>query len=276
MEASEPNVSLGSYHSITLELYNQVSIIKEKWYPSQIDRLRDAQMGKSSPVIVIAMDDESALVTQVGSHASKVLLDLDPGIPRKGNDIDGHRRETLAYFNTLATFMRKLREEEIAQYFVIGGPGFTKDGFFEHLKTNFSDLITNVSIVDASSAGQNGVREIILSKIPDNFTAGQSAQNQSKLLQEVLEHLGTSTDKIAYGMNVKIAIGLGAVDKLLILDNKMHMSIETRNEIEELISQNKSMGGRTVLMSSFHDQSSKEILEGLGGIVAILRFPLPK
>ncbi|MHA2503104.1 MAG: mRNA surveillance protein pelota [Candidatus Kariarchaeaceae archaeon] len=274
MAASEENVSLGSYHAITLELFKEVTIVKSQWFPSELDRLRNAQMGASSPVLVVAMDDERALVTQVGTHASKIMLDLDPGIPRKGHDPQGHMRATREFFDDLAIFLRNTKAEGDIRYVVIGGPGFTKDAFAVHVKTNYSELFVDMAIVEASSAGQSGVREIVMSKIPEQFTAGQSAKYQSELIEELLEYMGTDIDRIAYGSHLDRAIELGAVDRLLVLDELMHQTVEKRVQVEEYISKTQQVGGKTILMSSMHDVSNKEILLGLGGIVAFLRFSI--
>ena len=275
--ASDENVSLGSYHAITIELFQELSIIKPAgWKDSELNRLRNAQMGESSPLVVVAMDDETALVTQVGSHASKILLELDPGIPRKGHDPDAHQRETQQFFDELAIFLRRLREDGVAQYIVIGGPGFTKDNFYEYLKIHHRDLIQDFTVVNTDSSGRAGVREIVTSKIPDNFMAGQSARKQAELMSEVMERLGKDTGEIAYGSDIRRAAEMGAVETLLILDNQLHQSVDRRQEVEELISLVEQMGGKSVLMSASHDSSRKEMLEGFGGIIALLRYPLPK
>ena len=277
LEASDDQISLGSYHAITLELFKEISITKPTgWLQSELSRLRTAQMGESTPLVVVAMDDEAALVTQVGSHASKILLDLNPGIPRKGHDPQGHQDATIDYFNQLAKFLRQHREEGIAEYIIIGGPGFTKDAFYDHLKLEFTDLLKDLSIVDISAPGRAGIREIVLSKIPDNFLTGQSAKQQARLMAQVLETLGKDTGEIAYGFDVQKAIEMGAVDKLLVLDSQLHVSVERRQELETLITSAEQMGGKAILMSASMDDSNKEILEGLGGVVALLRFPLPK
>ena len=276
-EASDENISLGSYHAITVEFFQEVVIIKPQgWKSSELNRLRSAQMGESSPLVVVAMDDEAALVTQVGSHASKILLDLDPGIPRKGHDPQGHYDATQSYFKELAHFLRLQREEGIAQYIVVGGPGFTKDAFYDYLKIQHHDLIQDLMIVNTNSPGRAGIREIISSKIPQNFLAGQAARQQAKLMGEVMERLGKDTNELAYGSDIKKATEMGAVDTLLVLDTQLHQSVERRHVIEELISAVEQMGGRTILMSASHDESTKDILDGFGGMIALLRFPLPK
>lgn len=273
-QASDESISLGSHHAITIELYKKLTIIKDNWTQGELNRLRDAQMGDPKPLVVVSMDDQSAIISQVGSHASKILLELDPAIPRKGSDPSQHQQATREFFKELSAFLEMKREEGIAEYIVVGGPGFTKDNFFEYVKINHPDLLTNFQVVASDSAGRPGIREIITHRLPDNFIAGKTASFQAKLIEEILEILGKDYQTIAYGSDVPRALEMGAVDRLVILDSLMHDTIEQREKIEELMEKNEQMGGKSILFSSMHDSS--EIIKGLGGIVALLRFELPK
>lgn len=274
-EASDPSVSLGSYHSINIELYKKLSIIKPQgWSNQDVKRIREAQMGKPSNLIVVAIDDQSAIISQVGTHASKILLEMEPSIPRKGSDPQQHRKETREFFSELAEFLQQQKEQGTAKHFIIGGPGFTKENLSDYLKINHPELINNLKFVHTKSAGRGGIKEIITEHISDNLNAGLQAQRQAQLIEEILEAIGKDTGLIAYGSDVVKAAEMGAIEKLLVLDTELRDTLEKRGKIQKIMEKVENMGGETILMSSMHDSS--EILEGLGKIVALLRFKLPK
>ena len=93
-----------------------------------------------------------------------------------------------------------------------------------------------------------------------------------ELVGEVLKRLGKGENNITYGLKeVEKAAIYGAVDHLLVLD-KLLVNPEEREKIEKIIKLVKSNGGRVTIMSSLHD--SGKTVEGLSGIIALLRFPI--
>ncbi len=66
---------------------------------------------------------------------------------------------------------------------------------------------------------------------------------------------------------------MGAIETLLISDDQLRIDdISRRMEIDKLVEENTTMKGNTVLMSIHHE--SGEQLSKLGGIAALLRFPI--
>jgi protein pelota len=273
LEASDPQISLSSYHTLKIELLRQISIEKSKWSKFELEKIESSQLGTPSGLVIVAIDDQSAIVSQVGSHATRILLDLEPTIPRKGSDVIQHTRSMMLFFADLSQFLNDLHGNNVLEYLIIGGPGFTYESFVDYLKDSYAHLTKNFSSVATNNSGRSGIQEILTSHLPDSFVAGKSAQMQAKLIQRILDELGKDTGLIAYGSDVNYAASVAAIDQLLILDTKLHESLEKRSQLTELMDHVKQNRGKVVLMSSLHD--SGEILKGLGGIVSILRFRLP-
>ena len=277
LEASDETVSLGSHHSINLELLKEVKIIKPNgWNLSELKRLKNSNFTNANGLIIIIIDDEEMLAVQVGEHATKKLLELKPSITRKGSDPEGNHNETKKYFNEVAGFMRDLKQDNLAKYWIIGGPGFIKENFGEFLKENYNEFIKNLKIVDTLNTGMKGVKEVLLNKVPENFKVGISAKKQSELMSMFMERLGRNKDNIAYGSDLEELANMGSVKYLLVLDKELHKLPEHRGKIERIMSIVEKMGGNSVLMSSQYDEERTNILEGFGGIIAILRYEIKK
>lgn len=275
LEASDSHVTLGNYHTIKIELLKKISIKKYKWSSIDLEKIRAAQLGTPSGLVLIAIDDESALVSQVGTYATRILLELSPSIPRKGSDPKQHVKETLNFFADLSKFINKQRDEGIAEHIIIGGPGFTREKYLEYLYNNYPQISGNILSVATNSAGRPGIREIISDHIPENYISGNIAKLQSTLIQRCMEELGKDSGLVAYGQDVYYAAEIGAIEYLLVLDTELRGSIAKREKVQQLMEYVKKIRGKTITMSSMHEETGT-ILKGLGGIAALLRFKLPK
>ncbi|MCY3411197.1 MAG: mRNA surveillance protein pelota [Candidatus Heimdallarchaeota archaeon] len=272
--AGDESVSLGSHHSIAIELKKPVSIIKDSWSRSELEELRESQLGNPLGLIILVIDDDHALITQVGSHASKILLEIVPAVTRKGSDPNQYQQSLQDYFEEVLNFLRDLQKQGKIEQLVVGGPGFIHEKFMELLRKSLPNLIKQSLNVAIKSSGRPGIQEILNYHLPENFVEQNKGVRQAELVQEILDHLGRNTGLVAYAGDVVHAIEIGAVEKLLILDKELHKSPEERNKINRLMDDARTMRGFVSIMSSMHDNG--KIIEGLGSIVAILRFPIPK
>ena len=78
------------------------------------------------------------------------------------------------------------------------------------------------------------------------------------------------------GSDLEELANMGSVKYLLVLDKELHKLPEHRGKIERIMSIVEKMGGNSVLMSSQYDEERTNILEGFGGIIAILRYEIKK
>ena len=66
---------------------------------------------------------------------------------------------------------------------------------------------------------------------------------------------------------------IGAIDQLAVLDTMLHSSVDFRNRFETVAKNVRNFGGKVLVISSNHPY--KDQILHLGGLVGILRFPLP-
>jgi len=166
---------------------------------------------------------------------------------------------------------------------VIASPGFIKDQFLSYtneqaqkedigvLKTNKSKFIT----AHASSGHKHALREVI------NDPTVAEKLKETKALGEVLaldhfyEMMKVDPDRAFYGLSdIKMANERLAISTLLLVDDFFSSSDQkTRKQYVALVQSVKENGGQVRIFSTLH--VSGEQLKQLGGIAAILRFPLP-
>jgi protein pelota len=90
---------------------------------------------------------------------------------------------------------------------------------------------------------------------------------ETQLVERVLEAIATNRP-CAYGRKeVEQAIEAGAVETLLVSD-----SVVRDLAVERMMHDAEAARGHVVLVSPHHEAGAR--LEGLGGVAALLRFPI--
>ncbi|MHA2276696.1 MAG: mRNA surveillance protein pelota [Candidatus Kariarchaeaceae archaeon] len=272
VEASDTNITIGSYHTIKIELYKEISIKKkEPWTQYDLNSLETAVVGQSTGLVIVSLDDDSAIIARVGTHATKMILEINPTIPRKSGDSKQHIQATTTFFKTLTDFLIEKNEEGIADYILIGGPGFTRENYSEYTKSNYSTIHQKMHFTATQSAGHPGIRELVLNHLPSEYIEGNEAGIQAKLIQAFFDELGKDSGKVAYSEQVYKAAEMGSIEHLLVLDTLLRGSVDQRNKIIQLMSTVQSNRGKVKIISSMQELS--ELLVNFGGLVSILRFP---
>ena len=169
-----------------------------------------------------------------------------------------------AYFDEI---LGKLRGSDLGEALVIVGPGFTREAFLEYLRARDPALASKVHAHGTAHAGMQGIHEALKAGVGAKVFGDSRVGYETRLVEEVLEAIATNRP-CAYGpAEVAEAVHAGAVDTLLVSD-----AVVRDPQIEELMRDVESARGTVVLVSRHHEAGRK--LESLGGIAALLRFPI--
>ena len=148
---------------------------------------------------------------------------------------------------------------------IIGGPGPTKEDFLNGTYLNNEIKKKIIGIKDTSYTGEFGLHELV-DKSHD-LLAEEEISIEKKLVQRFFEMLAKEEEKTTYGYNeTKKALAMGAVQVLLVSDNFKEEKIES---LEEEADKYKT----ELRIISTETREGKQLSE-LGGIAAILRFPI--
>jgi len=129
--------------------------------------------------------------------------------------------------------------------------------------------------VHASSGHRHALKEILMDEAVVNKLADTKAAGEVRALNDFYEMLKKDPDRAFYGVNhVTTACERLAIETLLLVDDLFRAAdIATRKKYVALVEAVKENGGNTHIFSAMHQ--SGEQLSQLGGIAAILRFPIP-
>ena len=154
------------------------------------------------------------------------------------------------------------------QTIVLAGPGFFKNDFLKYLELKHKDLAKK-SIVEATgSGGRVGINEVLKKGTVEKLAAENRVAFEISAINEILQEIAKSSNLVVYGKKqVKEAINLGAIEKLLVLDNLIRSE-----DLEESMDMVENMSGEVLVISSQHEGGKQ--LEGLGGMAATLRYSI--
>ena len=258
------------------------------WDSVALDVVREAvKEDKEGTVPAVVMQEGLANICLITEHQTVLKQRVETGIPRKRSGKASDHDKGLARFYQI-TLETLLRHVDITQPrpLLLASPGFTAAGFQKYIideatRTGNKSLLGNKSnfvVVHSSSGHLHSLNEIlqspeVLAKLKDTKYA-----KETRLMDEFMALLRKDDGRAWYGPSeVEKAVEKGAVGRgggVLLISNALFRSQEigTRKRWVTLVDKVREDGGDARVLSSDHESGKR--LEGLGGIAAILTFPL--
>ncbi len=261
------DIDTGAYHTLNIEPYTELSVIKH-WKSDQIERLREAIAAANRPEVeIVTIEEGEAVIGYLRQYGIEE-------VSRVRQSSSGKREGTDARSEFFGEVARQLKYADKVQTFVVAGPGFIKDDFVKFLKNNYSEIAQKVVVEDISSIGTSGFQEVLRRGAIQRVAEETRITREAQLIEALLAGIAKE-GKVTYGYSaVKKAIDYGAVETLMIADEVLRGYREKGQVgVEKLMREVEHSRGRVVIFSTEFEPGQR--LEKLGGIAAILRFPVP-
>jgi protein pelota len=262
----EDFVPLGSHHTLEIKLNTPLKIKKENWSKYALNRIRQAvTASKKLLSIIVAIEDDVAELGLIHQFGIKYHGPIIGNIPGK-RIIDRNRQKKLdEFYQQIAEVLLKFKN---LQNIVIIGPGFTKNNFNDFLENKYPNL-SKISITESTgTGGRVGIQEILKKGVVEKLNSENRIAKEISAIDNALREIAKGSNMVAYGKKEVInAANTGAIKKLLVLDK----SIRT-NHLEKVMDFVENMRGHVMVISSEHDGGKQ--LDSLGGLVALLRYPI--
>jgi protein pelota len=271
-EAPE-TVPTGAHHTLNVTLNTPITIVKKSWARHEIERLKGASRTSEKPIIVVSIDDEGYLIATTAQYGIEERVDERIKLPGK-HEAERRSEATSAYFKRVLNGLRQVWTPLQCPIAIIG-VGFVKNDFAKYVEAEAPDMAASVADVKSvNNGGMAGIHEALRSGVLLKTVRNLRVAEETMLVEEVLKRLGKSEATVAYGFEeVKRAAELGAVERILLTDKMLRESDdEKRLRIEEVMETAEKKGGAITVVSTGHEAGTQ--LSGLGGIAALLRFPL--
>jgi len=274
IDAPEKLSIKGSRHTIDIVVNKPVTIVKKNWQKHELDRIKRASKITASPLTIISIDDEDYCVAILRQYGIDVKAGGRTKLPGK-YEAEKRTKEKQKFFKLA---LKALRDAwyPLNSPIVVLGPGYIKDDFFEYTKKEARDVAASIiGVKGVNSAGLSGIHESLRSGILINMLENMRVADEMKAMEEFLARLGQGKSTITYGFaDVEKAANYGAIEKLLVADLTLRETEdEQRLALENLMKKVEDARGEIMVVSTEHEAGTK--LLSLGGVAALLRFPLP-
>ncbi len=252
---------LGRHHTLNVGVEDDLTIVKA-WREHHFRRIEEAVAATEAPLVtVVAIDDEEALLAEVRQMGIREIAVIRA--ERQGKMFPGADRRT-AYFQEV---LDKAGAINPASPLLVVGPGFEREDFARHVQGRAPDVAGRIRLHGTSQGGVAGIREAMRAGLGAKVLEETRVAQETRLVERLLEEIAKD-GLFAYGSaEVASAVGSGAVETLLVTDTRVRDL-----SVEQLMRTVESARGRVAIVSSHHEAGAK--LESLGGLGAILRFPI--
>ncbi len=265
-------IPTGAHHTLNISLNQPVTIVKKEWQKHIVDRLIRASETEK-PLLIVAIDDEGFAIAETKQYGVDIKVEEHVKLPGK---LEAEKRSAVTkdYFNRALKSLTQLWASH-RTLIVIVGVGFVKSDFAQYVADNAGDLAKAVvDVKSVNNGGISGIYEALRSGVLLKAAAQLRIVDETETMDEVMKRLGKGEATITYGLaEVENAVQLSAVEKLIVADTMLRESEEEqRLQLEELMRAVEQRRGGVAVVSTEHEAGANLI--ALGGIVALLRFPV--
>jgi protein pelota len=253
-------------------LNQSVTIVKKEWPKHLLDRLTRASETEK-PMLIVSIDDEGFAIAETKQYGVEIRVEERMRLPGK-NEADKRVEATKAFFKRTLNSLNQLWAQHHSPIVVVG-VGFIKGDFTDYLSDEAKDMSRSVvDVKSVNNGGTSGIYEALRSGVLLKASHQLRIVDETQIMEEVMKRLGKGEGAVTYGLSaVENAVKMGAVEKLIVADTTLRdAEEEQRLKLEELMHETEKRNARVTVISTEHEAGAK--LMALGGIAALLRFPL--
>jgi len=250
-----PDYVSKGHHSFKIR-ENDVIDLWKSWNLREKLRFEESLRKKEDRVLICVVDEREASFGEATGNRIKYLFSIHSSNSGKMYE----KGEDKKFVKDITKKISEMMENY--DYLVLGGPGFKKEEIFNNLS---EDLKKRCVLESSSVVGETGIKEVVKRGALEKINANIRVKEEMKKLKEFFSEIAKE-GKVTYGIeNVKNACEMGAVEELLITEDKLK-----NEEIEDLLKMVENQGGKITIIHLTHDYG--KMLGKIGGIGAFLRY----
>ncbi|KAI0840358.1 hypothetical protein F5Y06DRAFT_238222 [Hypoxylon sp. FL0890] len=281
-------VSLGQYHTLDLELNRPFTLWKKYgWDSVAKETLADAlKQDKEGAVAAVVMQEGIANICLITEYRTILKQRVESTIPKKRSSSTEQDSGMKRFFDkTLSTLVRSI-DFSIPRPLLLASPGFVAGDFKKYISEEGARradkaliaMAKEATVVHSSSGHLHSLNEILKSSEVLATMKDMKFSKETRYMDDFFDKLKKDDGRAWYGTGpVEKAVREGAVGRgggVLLVNNSLFRSqdIATRRRYVAMVDKVKEDGGEARILSSDHESGQR--LDALGGIAAILTYPI--
>jgi protein pelota len=251
---------IGQHHTLMMEVGDSPIVDKRHWKETQLERLKRAAADTNKPrMVFVSMDQDEATIAVLRQFGLKELATVRSG---RSGKLYSEKPQADGYHAEIAAKISASAEPEMP--LVILGPGFEKEALAEYLKKD-GGRRGKVFVYHTGQSGMAGVNELMKAGMGADLLRESSVGAELEAVEELMSAIGRNGPATYGPAQVAAAAEAGAVEKLLVLDEKLR-----EEDLDAVVKAVESQKGQVLVVSGQHDGGKQ--LAALGGIAALLRY----
>lgn len=252
----------GQTHTLSFFPNDTIKIKKQNLFSYESKLLEKSLNSKNSMNLLVLLDKDELIVSEFSEFSFKVLLNKS-GLGSKKYHLTQVNEQEEKY---------KLIEEILKNDYstiIFAGPSNYKDNLQKYVKDKIG---LNVQTFFWHDVNTFSIQKIIKQISESGIIEQTQLSEESNVITELLKNISLE-QKSAYGIKqVEQAINIGSCETLLISTKYLNKQKEDGNylQINELIKTAEQLQSNLNIIGSKNEPG--KILDGLGGIAAILRY----
>lgn len=261
----------GRHHAMTVSPGQAIVVEREGgWPPTAIERLRSS--GPRGRAIVAAVDYDEYAVAVVALQGYRVVAEGSSRLP--GKDDPARDQELERYAAEVARLVIDAASKENARVVVIAGPGPLKEEIARRVEEAARGL--RVHVDSTSMGGTAGLREALRRPLVHRALREYSLVEAEAWLEDAMRLAVREPDRVVFGARAsRAAARLGAIERMIVSDDMLYtIDDDAREAAQEALEAAEATRANVLIVPA--ESPVGERLKPLGGIVSILRYPLPR
>jgi protein pelota len=249
---------LGKHHSINLEPGDDLTIIKEQWRRSHLDRLQRAKQRRGTGPVFISLDSDDATIVETREYGMREVANVASG-GRGKREAGDERTVRAAYHEEILRALSGGGYDK--RTLVVLGPGFER----EHFSSFLHDKGLKAHVLSSAQTGLAGVHEVMKRGLGGGVVKELRVSEETRLVERLMEEI-SKNGKVTYGRDmVRQALDRGAGKELLIIE-----SLVRHADAEAMLAAAERTGCEVHVISVFHEAGRR--LQRMGGVALFTRF----
>jgi len=289
-----PLASLGQFHTLDVRFYNKNIPPKftlkkpDGWDSVARETLREAVTeDRPDALVAVVMQEGIANVCIITNSQTIIKRRVESSIPKKRSSSKETSGGMISFYQkTLKALTDVLGDFQSSPPILLASPGFVAQDFRTYMQTEaargsdkrLQRLARDAAVVHSSTGYVHSLNEVLKTPQVKATMRDSKYTSETSLMDQFYERLRKDDGRAWYGVKpVEKAIAEGAVGRgggVLLINNILFRSMDlpTRRRFVALVDKVKADGGEAKILSSDHESGQR--LDALGGIAAILTYPI--
>jgi protein pelota len=271
IESNNSLVPKGTYHSIIVQIGNNIVVDKGKrWEELDLKLLKSEIAGS---FIIVAIDTKEAGIAKITGTHLEIIPNIYSGQSGKYYTHAAKNNPNIeVFFEEVYHSLHNILHEDGTYRLTVFGPGETKRRFYNFIidkKSNFKNKLNVIEGVDV--AGEDGIMVFLRSPSLKEVMGTSKISIVSSILDNIMLQVNRGEEKYVMGFkDVSTAINMKSIDSL-VFSNSVFKALK-EEEIIGLLNLAETYGAKVYAVDSSTDIGLR--VSALGGIVGLLRYQI--